>query len=1273
MPDPGVPDDVAAKIAAIKARMGGTAPAPAAPAAKPAAPAAGAPATAGPSAGGGSDMASKIAAMKAKMAGGGAPAAGAPAAALPAAAAGGTAAPADVTAGSALSSPAEVAARVAALKAKMASGLGAPPATAAGATAAAPTLAAAGATTAAPKVAPKPAAKAGAKPIWPVQPIDRTSFGEDFLYGPGTLTRWFAAGGLLLVVTVLWMLKHDYDRDWKKIQSDFREIKLAQAKEALAAADAGLDQEKLKALETQLAQGEEQVAAQAGRLAELQDQRSRQEGEYYRLDQVAKFAKSEFDAARYSFEELRLSHGGDAQRMADSESHLQGLLADMNTKQAASDEANLALEATKAEIAGLLDAKTSVEKQREELTASRDLIARRIKAIDHNLFNDYIRNAPIADMLAPTLKIDQQVLPDLKDNYNFMFVPRVDRCTTCHVGIDDPKFSGPEWDEAGRRVYMAHPRLDLFVADTSPHPKGKFGCTVCHQGRGQAVEFPRTFHVPSADGKETAADKQARWKKDFGFDEHRHYWDWPMVPADKLYSSCFQCHQETDRIQGVPQYNDSRALVEELGCYGCHKIAGFEHLRKVGPDLSNIAAKTTETWARKWVLDPKAFRPTTRMPQFFDQSNTGGEMGGEREWNNNADRYVADWRARNQVEARAIVAYVFQKSRERLVAQPFTPETPPAGGDAAHGKELFTERGCLGCHSMERDDLVAERHGPDLSKVGSKTTAAWLYDWIREPRHYFATTKMPDLRLSDDEARDIAAYLMQGKDPAWEARPEPAADPAVLESIAVEYLAPLSSEAHAKEQVAEMRGKGGDAEVEQFVGLKLFSRYGCAGCHLVPGHEEDKGVGTELTKEGLKELSKFDFGFEADPHNPEAMPFTRHDWFRTKLRDPRIFDRMPVVADGHGAAIAAAGAEHGAEGEGGEHPDAHGAIVRYDQKVKPPGDKLKMPNFHLDDREIELVTQFLMGLREEGVEPSMKRRLDAEEQVVEQASRLMIERHCIGCHKAGVVSAPLAILDEDTFGDDLWMAKPVDTGGKRILEQDAWLQDEVYDPWEEEDADTLEFFEAHPPNPAGGPLIVYGQGEGGIRKFIEQRAMRPPLLRGEGAKVNPDWLFKFLLEPYTVRTHVEARMPTFGFTPEQSQALTRWFAARAGQPWPFTVDPDPAVHEDLLAGGQKRFAELQCNSCHPAGGKNPSNPDKSNWGPDLAMAAQRLKGPWIAEWLKDPQALQPGTKMPSFFGERKDGAFKPFMDDWEIKVRELQHYLRHMDQAPPAEPVSMGR
>jgi mono/diheme cytochrome c family protein len=152
-------------------------------------------------------------------------------------------------------------------------------------------------------------------------------------------------------------------------------------------------------------------------------------------------------------------------------------------------------------------------------------------------------------------------------------------------------------------------------------------------------------------------------------------------------------------------------------------------------------------------------------------------------------------------------------------------------------------------------------------------------------------------------------------------------------------------------------------------------------------------------------------------------------------------------------------------------------------------------------------------------------------------------------------------------------------------------------------------------------------------------------------------------------------MPTFGFTPEQAQELTQWFAIRAGQEWPFTIDPDPQPDGELLAAGQERFESLQCNSCHPAGGVNPSNPDPANWGPDLAMADERLHFDWIGEWLRDPPSLQPGTKMPSFFGETLDGEYNAFTDDWEQAIRELQHYLWHMELAEDdgGDAVSMAR
>ena len=48
------------------------------------------------------------------------------------------------------------------------------------------------------------------------------------------------------------------------------------------------------------------------------------------------------------------------------------------------------------------------------------------------------------------------------------------------------------------------------------------------------------------------------------------------------------------------------------------------------------------------------------------------------------------------------------------------------------------------------------------------------------------------------------------------------------------------------------------------------------------------------------------------------------------------------------------------------------------------------------------------------------------------------------------------------------------------------------------------------------------------------------------------------------------------------------------------------------------------------GDKKPEGPP-TGWAPDLGLAHSRLNPEWILLWLKNPQAVQPGTKMPSFY------------------------------------------
>lgn len=88
-------------------------------------------------------------------------------------------------------------------------------------------------------------------------------------------------------------------------------------------------------------------------------------------------------------------------------------------------------------------------------------------------------------------------------------------------------------------------------------------------------------------------------------------------------------------------------------------------------------------------------------------------------------------------------------------------------GDAGRGAALITEYGCGGCHIIpgvrRADGLV----GPPLDHMGRRVylagvlrnTPANMIAWLRDPQSVVPGTAMPDVGLSEGEARDIAAYL----------------------------------------------------------------------------------------------------------------------------------------------------------------------------------------------------------------------------------------------------------------------------------------------------------------------------------------------------------------------------------------------------------------------------------------------------------------------------------------------------------------------------------
>ena len=72
-----------------------------------------------------------------------------------------------------------------------------------------------------------------------------------------------------------------------------------------------------------------------------------------------------------------------------------------------------------------------------------------------------------AAVLATPPQIHQILLPGLQ---------RVDRCTTCHLGVDDPTMKNA-------------PEPFRYHAGLGPHIPSKFGCTICHGGQGLATDM----------------------------------------------------------------------------------------------------------------------------------------------------------------------------------------------------------------------------------------------------------------------------------------------------------------------------------------------------------------------------------------------------------------------------------------------------------------------------------------------------------------------------------------------------------------------------------------------------------------------------------------------------------------------------------------------------------------------------------------------------------------------------------------------------------------
>ena len=275
----------------------------------------------------------------------------------------------------------------------------------------------------------------------------------------------------------------------------------------------------------------------------------------------------------------------------------------------------------------------------------------------------------------------------------------VDRCTICHLGMENPLMDG------AKNPHKVHPGNML-----ASHPVQKIGCSICHEGQGLATTFEDVHgNVP--------------------------HWDRPLLTGEFTQATCTKCHHE-DEIPQAPVLTRGKHLLQDLGCVGCHRTGetpemdkSTEH-EKVGPRLAVIGSKVSRKWLNKWLMIPRDYLPKGRMPNF----------------------------GLNSQAASALAAYLMTFKDKAIDELPEPKGDHDAGADIFRESQCIT---CHVTREDSQGNGVGGIIGPDLRRVGNKVNKRWLFMFLQNPHAFYPHTKMPRFHFNEKAVADLTQYAFE--------------------------------------------------------------------------------------------------------------------------------------------------------------------------------------------------------------------------------------------------------------------------------------------------------------------------------------------------------------------------------------------------------------------------------------------------------------------------------------------------------------------------------
>jgi cytochrome c2 len=318
---------------------------------------------------------------------------------------------------------------------------------------------------------------------------------------------------------------------------------------------------------------------------------------------------------------------------------------------------------------------------------------------------------------------------------------RVDRCTTCHLGVT---WKGLEDVE---QPWTTHPMPEIF----DDHRLEEFGCTVCHGGQGFALtEYDAHGFVE-------------HWERPLLSDIAASEYD-PRDPPPLHEIQCNFCHRYERFTEGMPYINRAKEFVRTKGCKICHVINSDGG--KLGPDLTREGDKHAEgfdfsnlvsdqmtvfNWHIKHFGSPTTIVPGSIMPEMNFQSKDAQALA----------MLVMSWRDDQDLP---LAYFPGIELKDEMTAEEIKRDRRMREGDGA----FFVEHSCFVCHSIKAYDIKSPTDkGPDLSLAPDDVRARFnktVEEFLFDPTGTMKIVLESQIVLTDEEKWQAIEKIMKAYD-----------------------------------------------------------------------------------------------------------------------------------------------------------------------------------------------------------------------------------------------------------------------------------------------------------------------------------------------------------------------------------------------------------------------------------------------------------------------------------------------------------------------------